>query len=56
MKTTPLITLVEKAVTRHHRSAPFDIIRFPADSAERFIDEQGRIRVHHKVLEWTRLE
>lgn len=55
MNITPLIDLVEKAVSKHHRSAPFDIIRFPVDSAERFIDEQGHIHLNHDILDWIRL-
>lgn len=55
MNLAPLIGLVSKAVTKHTRSAPFDVIRFPADSAEQFIDAQGHIHIAHKALEWTRL-
>ena len=55
MNLTPLIELVGRAVAKHSRSAPFDVIRFPADSAERFIDGQGHIHVTHDALEWVRL-
>ena len=37
------------------RSAPFDLLRFPADSAARFVGDRGEIRVTHDDLEWVRL-
>jgi hypothetical protein len=55
MNVGPLIDLVDRAATTHPRSAPFDILRFPADSAERFIDHHGRIRISHTMVEWTRI-
>jgi hypothetical protein len=30
------------------RSAPVDLLRFPPDSADRFIDEKGRISIEHE--------
>lgn len=51
----PFIDLVSDALAGRTRSAPCDLIRFPADSAERFIDEWGNIHVTHDDLEWVRL-
>ena len=51
----PFVTLVKKAMKGIRRSAPFDLIRFPADSAERFIDARGVIRVRHLDVDWKRL-
>ena len=36
-------------------AAPFDLIRFPADSANRFVDDEGAIRLSHADLAWVRL-
>ena len=51
----PFIGLVSDAVAGLHRSAPFDLLSFPANSAERFVDEHGHIHLTHTVLEWTRV-
>ena len=37
------------------RTAPFDLLRFPPDSAARFVDDRGQIRLTHDDLEWVRL-
>jgi hypothetical protein len=51
----PFITLVRDALDGIPRSAPFDLLRFPEDSAERFIDDDGAVCVTHADVEWTRL-
>jgi hypothetical protein len=52
---TPFIDLVREAIRDLHRTAPFDVLRFPADSAERFIDTDGNLLVRHVDVEWERL-
>ena len=52
----PYATLVRKALTGVQRSAPFDLIRFPADSAARFIGEKGHVRITFDDLTWLRLD
>jgi hypothetical protein len=39
----PFADLVREALGDTPRHAPFDLIRFPPDSGERFIDDRGRI-------------
>jgi len=51
----PFIAIVEGALAGLRREAPFDLISFPADSAERFIDDEGRIHIRHADVEWVRL-
>ncbi len=51
----PHVTLVETALEGVRRSAPFDLIRFPADSAQRYIDGEGNVRITFDELEWVRL-
>ena len=51
----PYRTLVEEATQGLDRAAPFDLIAFPADSAERFIDHRGHIHLSHDDLTWLRL-
>ena len=51
----PLIASVSSAIKDVKRSAPFDLISFPDDSAERFIDERGRVQIAFRDLEWVRL-
>lgn len=51
----PLLSVVAKALANVRRSAPFDLVSFPADSAERFIDGNGTIRLTHADLNWRRL-
>lgn len=50
-----LVALVSEAITGLRRAAPFDILTFPPDSAERFIDHQGHIHLRHSDIEWRRL-
>ncbi|MCG8349881.1 MAG: hypothetical protein MI924_19110 [Chloroflexales bacterium] len=49
----PLHDIVTAAVTDRQRQAPFDLLRFPADSVERFIDTGGEICIVHNDLEST---
>jgi hypothetical protein len=51
----PFVDLVSGALKGVERSAPFDLIPFPADSIERFIDEQGHIHISLADLEWVRV-
>ena len=51
----PFIEIVEEAVADTTRHAPFDLIRFPDDSAERFLDAKGHVTVAHDALEWRRI-
>lgn len=51
----PFVGMVEDAMADAPRAAPFDLIRFPDDSAERFLDANGRITIAHDVLDWRRL-
>ena len=51
----PYRTLVEEATLDLDRAAPFDLLAFPTDSAERFIDARGHIRIAHDDLTWLRL-
>ncbi len=39
-----------------NRAAPFDVLVFSADSAERFIGDRGRISVSFEDIEWRRFE
>jgi hypothetical protein len=54
MRLDPLETLVSSALEGVKRNAPFDLIRFPEDSA-RFIDEAGNITIAWHDVEWRRL-
>jgi hypothetical protein len=51
----PFAEMVREAMADTNREAPFDLIRFPDDSAERFIDTKGRITITHDALDWMRL-
>jgi hypothetical protein len=39
----PFLATMEAAVHPVDRTAPVDLLRFPSDSAGRFVDEKGRI-------------
>ena len=43
----PPLALVHKALDGLDRSAPFDLLSFPPDSADRFIDAHGHIALTH---------
>jgi hypothetical protein len=51
----PFADVVREAFSEFPRPAPFDLLRFPADSAERFIRDRGEIHMTHADLEWIRL-
>ncbi len=51
----PWVTLVREALENWERTAPFDLICFPPDSAERFLDGRGHIHVAHQDIEWVQL-
>ncbi len=51
----PFIEMVKLAMAGASRQAPFDLIRFPDDSAERFLDAKGRVTITHDALDWVRL-
>jgi hypothetical protein len=54
-KLEPHAALVERILGRFRRSAPFDVLVFPSNSADRFI-ENGEIHVSHADLEWVRID
>jgi hypothetical protein len=51
----PFVELVKESLDGVKRSAPFDLIGFPADSVERFIDDEGQIQIRHDQIKWMRL-
>ncbi len=51
----PYVELVSDALNGLRRSAPVDLLCFPGDSVERFIDERGNIQLSLNELEWVRL-
>lgn len=55
MGLAPFVEMVEDAAAEARRSAPFDLLCFPADSAERFIDPKGRITLSFDDVDWTRI-
>jgi hypothetical protein len=55
MNLDPLVMHVQKQLKSVRRNAPFDLLRFPVDSKERFIDERGYISISFSDIEWERL-
>ena len=51
----PYAAIVADALAGLNRRAPFDLIRFPDDCADRFVDDAGAIRLSHTDLAWMRL-
>ena len=51
----PYVELVRDVFDDFDRRAPFDLLHFPSDSAERFVGERGEINLKHEDLEWMRL-
>ena len=47
--------LVQSELEGLSTRGPFDLISFPRNSAERFIDDRGRLSVSFKDLNWVRL-
>lgn len=50
----PHLAIIHRALRDVERSAPFDLVIFPEDSAERFIGDRGEIRLALDDLEWVR--
>lgn len=50
----PFVRLVTDALDGVKRDAPFDIISFPDDADERFIDDDGNITLTHADVTWVR--
>jgi len=51
----PFVETVEEAVHDVERRAPADLIRFPADAAERFVDDKGRVSLRFDDVQWVRV-
>ncbi|NDJ62370.1 MAG: hypothetical protein GYB67_14680 [Chloroflexi bacterium] len=51
----PVAGNVRAALNGRDHGAPFDLISFPADSADRFIAADGEIRITHDDVTWLRL-
>lgn len=52
----PHVQIARDALEEVTRRAPVDLLAFPADSADRFIDDGGTIQITHAELDWIRLE
>lgn len=50
------LELVKGALSGLNRTAPFDLIRIPEDSIERFVDDRNQININFDSLEWIRIE
>jgi hypothetical protein len=46
--------MIQTALTGLERKAPTDVICFPPDSAERFIDAEGAVHILHEDVDWFR--
>jgi len=46
---------VEAAVHEVDRTAPIDLIRFPSDSADRYVDENGHVTISWEDVTWVRV-
>jgi len=51
----PFVRWVEEAADRYGRRAPFDLLRFPPDSAKLFVDARGEIRLRRDDVESVRI-
>jgi hypothetical protein len=51
----PYVELVNNALEDLRRSAPVDLLSFPEDSAERFIEKDGHIQLTLGDVVWVRL-
>ncbi|MDJ0783429.1 MAG: hypothetical protein QNJ22_15745 [Desulfosarcinaceae bacterium] len=56
MELGPLARLIEGLPDMASRSAPIDLISFPEDSAERFLNQRGVIRLCVHDLNWLRMD
>jgi len=55
VRLAPYISLVQGALAGLNRAAAFDLLSIPADSADRFLDENGVLRISHRDVEWIRI-
>lgn len=51
----PHLEMVRSALHGLGRTAPFDLLSFPPDSADRFISSDGSVYLSHDDVEWTRI-
>lgn len=51
----PVRATVAAAVDDADRAAPIDLLRVPADSADRFVDAKGRISISWSDVSWGQL-
>jgi len=51
----PFEDIIRKAVADLDRDQPIDLLNFPPDSSDRFMDKGGNIHLTHDDLEWVRI-
>ena len=51
----PTRATVEATMHDVDRQAPVDLLRFPPDSGERFLDDKGRVSVSWDAVHWIRV-
>lgn len=52
----PHVALVREAIGERRRHAPVDLLSFPPDSAERFIDADGVISLSRNDVDFVRID
>lgn len=52
----PYEAMVREAMQATRRNAPFDLIRIPHESVERFIRADGQVVIAHRDIEWRRID
>lgn len=52
----PFAEIVRGAVSGLDREAPFDLLRFPPDSLDRFVDDRGTIEIDVDQLDRLRID
>lgn len=52
----PFQRMVNETLADMRRYAPIDLLRFPEDSASRFINDRGEIKIDHRDLAWIRIQ
>lgn len=55
MDIRPPAAVVQAAMAKVKRTAPFELLRLPTDSLTRFVDADGQVRITHEDIEWVRL-
>lgn len=50
----PWAAILEKVLAKERRRAPVELIGFPADSEERFVDGRGNVHVNSEALQIRR--